>query len=83
VANRSNYNLKDMGIDKPGMFVRKMDCPMCGATMNLKNGIVVGTIEKNIGLGKAAIGGVLLGPIGLLAGAAGSKKKHKLTGFFV
>jgi len=44
-----------------------MRCPKCGSTE-----IAVG--NKGFGLGKAAAGGVLLGPVGLLGGFVGSKK---------
>jgi stress response protein SCP2/tellurite resistance protein len=46
-------------------------CPRCGST-NIRTG------EKGFGLGKAAIGGLILGPIGLLGGFIG-KNKLKLT----
>jgi tellurium resistance protein TerD len=42
-------------------------CPQCGSTQ-----ITGGT--KGFGLGKAAAGGILLGPVGLLGGMIGSKK---------
>jgi len=42
-------------------------CPKCKSTS-----ITAG--NKGFGLGKAAVGGVLLGPVGLLGGAIGSKK---------
>ncbi|HBV89327.1 MAG TPA: tellurium resistance protein TerD [Desulfosporosinus sp.] len=43
-----------------------MNCPRCHS-----NQVTAG--KKGFGLGKAAIGGVLLGPVGLLAGFIGSK----------
>ena len=43
-----------------------MACPRCNSTQ-----VTAG--KKGFGLGKAAIGGVLLGPVGLLAGFIGSK----------
>ena len=46
-------------------------CPRCGST-NIRTG------EKGFGLGKAAIGGLILGPIGLLGGFIG-KNQLKLT----
>lgn len=46
-------------------------CPRCGST-NIRTG------EKGFGLGKAAIGGLILGPIGLLGGFLG-KNQLKLT----
>ncbi len=42
-------------------------CPKCNSTQ-----ITAG--KKGFGLGKAAAGGILLGPIGLLGGLIGSKK---------
>ncbi len=42
-------------------------CPKCGSTQ-----IVAG--NKGFGLGKAAAGAVLLGPVGLLGGVIGSQK---------
>ena len=42
-------------------------CPRCGSTQ-LHAG------QKGFGLGKAAAGGLLLGPVGLLGGMIGSKK---------
>lgn len=45
----------------------ELKCPKCGST-NLT------AHTKGFGLGKAAVGGVLLGPVGLLGGVIGSKK---------
>lgn len=42
-------------------------CPMCKSTQIVAN-------KKGFGLGKAAAGGLLLGPIGLLGGVIGSEK---------
>jgi tellurium resistance protein TerD len=42
-------------------------CPKCASEAYSAD-------NKGFGLGKAAIGGVLLGPIGLLGGLFGSKK---------
>ncbi|KLU59955.1 hypothetical protein CEB3_c33860 [Peptococcaceae bacterium CEB3] len=44
-----------------------LKCPKCGCTQ-----IAAG--NKGFGLGKAAAGGFLLGPVGLLGGLVGSKK---------
>jgi tellurium resistance protein TerD len=46
-------------------------CPRCGST-NIRTG------EKGFGIGKAAIGGLILGPIGLLGGFIG-KNQLKFT----
>ncbi|TYQ14669.1 UNVERIFIED_CONTAM: tellurium resistance protein TerD [Acetivibrio alkalicellulosi] len=45
----------------------EIKCPKCGS-----NQITAG--NKGFGLGKAAAGGILLGPVGLLGGLVGSKK---------
>ena len=50
-------------------------CPMCGERNNWK---LVDTSKKGFSVGKAAVGGLLLGGIGLLGGALG-KKKHFYT----
>jgi tellurium resistance protein TerD len=42
-------------------------CPKCGSTQ-------ITASNKGFGLGKAAVGGILLGPVGLLGGLIGSKK---------
>lgn len=42
-------------------------CPRCGSTQLTAN-------KKGFGLGKAAAGGLLLGPVGLLGGFLGSNK---------
>ena len=45
----------------------EVKCPKCGSTQfTAKN--------KGFGLGKAALGAVVLGPVGLLGGLVGSKK---------
>jgi len=44
-----------------------LKCPRCGSSQ-LHAG------KKGFGLGKAAAGGLLLGPVGLLGGVIGSKK---------
>ena len=45
-------------------------CPMCGETLMWKK---VDTQKKGFSVGKAALGGFLLGPVGLLGGALGKK----------
>lgn len=46
-------------------------CPMCGEK---EKWILVDTTKKGYSVGKAAIGAVLLGPIGLVGGALGKSK---------
>lgn len=43
-------------------------CPMCGEKARWKK---VDTGKKGFSVGKAAFGGILLGPVGLLGGALG------------
>lgn len=45
-------------------------CPICGEMIKWKK---VDTSKKGFSLGKAAAGGLLLGPVGLLGGALGKK----------
>ena len=45
----------------------QIKCPKCGSSQLTAN-------KKGFGLGKAAAGGLLLGPIGLLGGMIGSGK---------
>lgn len=47
--------------------MEKIKCPRCNST-----NVIAG--KKGFGYGKAAVGGLLVGPIGLLAGGIGSKK---------
>ncbi|HBP40139.1 TPA: hypothetical protein DD450_04670 [Candidatus Woesebacteria bacterium] len=46
--------------------IQELKCPKCSSTNFTAN-------NKGFGLGKAAVGGVLLGPVGLLGGLVGSK----------
>ena len=47
-------------------------CPSCGERVGWK---CTGESSKGFSVGKAAAGGLLLGPIGLVGGALGKKKK--------
>ena len=47
-------------------------CPMCGDLYHWK---FAGTDNKGFSAGKAAVGAVALGPLGLAAGALGKKKR--------
>ena len=51
-------------------------CPMC----NSYNWKEVDVSKKGFSVGKAAVGGILLGPVGLLGGALGKKKKAYCCG---
>jgi len=44
-------------------------CPKCGSSQ-------LTTKDKGFSLGKAAVGALWLGPVGLAAGMLGSKKTH-------
>ena len=46
-------------------------CPACGEIIKWN---YVGNENKGFSVGKAAVGAVLLGPIGLVGGALGKKK---------
>lgn len=48
-----------------------MRCPACGSVAGWRK---VDTGNKGFSVGKAAVGGVLLGPVGLVGGALGKKK---------
>lgn len=48
-----------------------ISCPHCGETEGWK---LIDTTNKGVSGGKALLGGILLGPIGLAAGALGKKK---------
>lgn len=66
---RVNVLVKDF-LNQKGAAMSDDDqvrCPKCGSTQ-----LAAG--DKGFGLGKAAVGGVLLGPVGLLGGLFGSKK---------
>lgn len=46
-------------------------CPMCG---EVNKWINVDTANKGFSVGKAAIGAVVFGPVGVIGGALGKKK---------
>lgn len=52
-------------------------CPMCGEREKWK---LVDTSNKGFSVGKAAVGAALLGPVGLVGGALGKKKKAYYCG---
>ena len=52
-------------------------CPMCGERANWK---LFDTANKGFSVGKAAVGAVLLGPVGLVGGALGKKKQYYYCG---
>ncbi len=64
-AARETYQEKKKKYDEEGVPF----CPRCTSTYVTAN-------KKGFGLGKAAAGGVLLGPVGLLGGMIG---KNKMT----
>lgn len=45
-------------------------CPMCGEFVNWK---LVDVTKKGFSVGKAAVGAVLFGPVGVIGGALGKK----------
>lgn len=52
-------------------------CPMCGER---EKWVQVDTTHKGFSVGKAAVGGLTLGPVGLLGGALGKKKTTYVCG---
>ena len=52
-------------------------CPICGEQALWKK---VDEQAKGFSVGKAALGGILFGPIGLLGGALGKKKEYYACG---
>ena len=48
-------------------YNNKVKCPSCGSAQ-------ISAGNKGFGLGKAALGGLALGPVGLLGGLIGSKQ---------
>ena len=52
-------------------------CPMCGEMTTWKK---VDESNKGFSVGKAAVGAVLLGPVGLVGGALGKKKESYYCG---
>lgn len=53
------------------MVCAPIKCPMCGEVEKWK---YICSEKKGFSVGKAAVGGFLLGPIGLLGGALGKQK---------
>jgi len=54
------------GENAPGVHI---NCPACGSKSFAAS-------QKGFGLGKAAVGGLLLGPVGLLGGMVGRKARE-------
>ena len=59
------------------MSIAPDKCPMCGERVKWKK---VGEQNKGFSFGKAAVGAVLLGPVGLVGGALGKKKRSYYCG---
>lgn len=53
------------------------ECPICGEKDTWK---LIDVEKKGFSGGKALVGGILLGPIGLAAGALGKKKQLYICG---
>lgn len=68
-CNAQQYKFKPTPTPEPSKEIEEaIICLKCKA----KNSFATG--NKGFGLGKAAVGGLLLGPVGLLGGVIGSKK---------
>ena len=67
------YNLKKM-YSKGSIMAKQIACPKCGSTQIQ----VLGNDRKAFSVGKAAIGGLLTGGVGVIAGFAGKKGKYEV-----
>lgn len=63
-GNKTKDNLSNISVPPEAIIFR---CPRCHST-------AINANQQGFGVGKAAIGAVAFGPIGLLAGGFGSKK---------
>ena len=63
-----NENKRQAEADK-----QRRRCPRCSST----DTSLVGDTKKAFSVSKAAAGGILLGPVGLIAGGLGTKGKHQ------
>ena len=52
-------------------------CPMCGETLKW---IRVDTENKGFSVGKAAVGAIIFGPVGLVGGALGKRRSAYCCG---
>ncbi|MBQ2793822.1 MAG: hypothetical protein IJC80_06155 [Clostridia bacterium] len=52
-------------------------CPICGESINWKK---VDQQNKGFSVGKAVVGEILFGPVGLIGGALGKKKVYYYCG---
>lgn len=67
---------KELGGNKRNMKAPN-SCPMCGEILKWER---VDSAKKGFSIGKAAVGSLLLGPVGLLGGALGKKKVYYCCG---
>ena len=56
-------------------MAKKLKCPSCGS-INVE---ALASPKKKMSIGKAAVGGLLLGPLGAVAGGAVLGKRGKAT----
>ena len=61
------YNYDDFELEDDFEMEDELKCPRCGSRY-------INSSKQGFGLGKAAVGGLLLGPIGLLGGCINSNK---------
>lgn len=67
IPSRTDTALSQVAVAQPSYVEEQARCPKCGSTS------LVGD-RKGFGYGKAAVGAVIAGPVGLLAGGIGSGK---------